>query len=102
MKSHARLHGVPAEAPSRAGGEEGLVGTAAGASGGLAIIHVLDRYKLVRIPADVYQVSYVPFVVLPRDFAIVIGAAVLICFVATLYPSRQASRLDPVQALRYE
>jgi lipoprotein-releasing system permease protein len=51
---------------------------------------------------DVYQVSYVPFVVKPFDFAVVIVSAVVICFLATIYPSRQASRLDPVQALRFE
>ena len=80
----------------------GLVGTAAGAAGGLILSEVADRYKLIRIPADVYQVSYVPFVVQPMDFALVVVSAVVICFLATLYPSRQASRLDPVQALRYE
>ena len=80
----------------------GLVGTAAGATGGVILSEVADRYKLIRIPADVYQVSYVPFVVQPLDFALVVVSAVVICFLATLYPSRQASRLDPVQALRYE
>jgi lipoprotein-releasing system permease protein len=50
----------------------------------------------------VYQVSHVPFKVLPLDFAVVVTAAVVICFVATLYPSRQAAKLDPVQALRFE
>jgi len=80
----------------------GLTGTAVGALGGLGLAHLLDRYRLIRIPADVYQVSYVPFVVQPMDFAAVVGAALVICFLATLYPSRQASRLDPVQALRFE
>ncbi len=80
----------------------GLVGTAVGAAGGLALATVADRYRLIRIPADVYQVSYVPFVVQPLDLTLVILSAVVICFVATLYPSRQAARLDPVQALRYE
>jgi lipoprotein-releasing system permease protein len=79
----------------------GLVGTFVGASGGYAVSYVLDRYKLIRIPMDVYQVSHVPFVVLPFDFALVVLAAVLICFVATIYPSRQASKLDPAEALRY-
>jgi lipoprotein-releasing system permease protein len=50
----------------------------------------------------VYQVSYVPFVLDPVDIAIVIVAAVVVCFVATIYPARQAARLDPAQALRYE
>ena len=80
----------------------GLSGTFIGAALGLALCWVLDTYRLVRIPMDVYQVSYVPFVVEPFDFVMVVVAAVIISFVATIYPSRQASRLDPVQALRFE
>jgi lipoprotein-releasing system permease protein len=79
----------------------GVVGTVTGATAGYVLSTVLDRYKLIRIPMDVYQVSHVPFVVLPLDFAIVVLSAILICFVATLYPSRQASKLDPAEALRY-
>jgi lipoprotein-releasing system permease protein len=81
----------------------GVIGTAIGATGGLTLCYVLDKYRLIQIPMDVYQVSYVPFVVtLWPDLILVLGAAVAICFIATLYPSRQASRLDPVQALRFE
>jgi lipoprotein-releasing system permease protein len=79
----------------------GLIGTAVGAAGGLALIYVLDKYKLIRVPIDVYQISYVPFTLEPLDFLTVVGAAIVICFVATIYPSRQASKLDPAQALRY-
>src|SRR5262249_52813206 len=80
----------------------GLVGTAAGAAAGFGASRVLDHYRLIRIPSDVYQVSYVPFTVLPRDFAVVLIMAILVCFLATIYPSRQAARLDPAEALRYE
>jgi lipoprotein-releasing system permease protein len=80
----------------------GIVGTTVGAGAGYALSFALDRYKLIRVPIDVYQVSHVPFTVLPLDFALVVVAAVLVCFVATIYPSRQAARLDPAQALRYE
>jgi lipoprotein-releasing system permease protein len=80
----------------------GMAGTTVGAALGYTLSTVLDRYKLIRVPMDVYQVSHLPFTVLPRDFAFVVVAAVIVCFLATIYPSRQAARLDPAQALRYE
>jgi len=80
----------------------GIIGTAVGATAGWGVSTVLDRYKLIRVPIDIYQVSHLPFTVLWTDFLIVVGVAVLVCFVATIYPSRQAARLDPAQALRYE
>jgi lipoprotein-releasing system permease protein len=80
----------------------GAVGTTVGASLGYVISYVCDRYKLIRVSTDVYQISYMPFTVLALDFVVVVMAALAICFLATIYPSRQAARLDPAQALRYE
>jgi lipoprotein-releasing system permease protein len=80
----------------------GLLGTFTGAVAGCTLIYLLDHYKLIHVPIDVYQISYVPFVLQPLDFAIVVVAALAICFVATIYPSRQAAKLDPAQALRYQ
>jgi lipoprotein-releasing system permease protein len=80
----------------------GIVGSVAGAAAGYVVSSVADRYRLISLPMDVYQVSYVPFVVQPLDFTLVVLAAILVCFIATIYPSRQAARLDPAQALRYE
>jgi lipoprotein-releasing system permease protein len=80
----------------------GIFGTASGGIAGYLLSFVLDRYKLISIPGDVYQVSHLPFTVVGLDFSLVVAAAVLICFVATIYPSRQAAKLDPAQALRYE
>jgi lipoprotein-releasing system permease protein len=80
----------------------GIVGTAVGGTLAVALCWVLDTYRLVSIPMDVYQVTHVPFTVVPRDFAIVVIGSIVICFLATIYPSRQAARLDPVEALRFE
>ncbi len=80
----------------------GTIGTVVGAIGGTVLSYLLDRYRVITIPSDIYQVSYLPFKLLPTDLAAVVVGAIVVCFLATLYPSRQAARLDPAQALRYE
>lgn len=80
----------------------GLVGTTVGALAGYGVSFVLDHYELIKVPIDVYQISHMPLKVELRDFALVILAAVAVCFFATIYPARQAAKLDPAAALRYE
>lgn len=80
----------------------GVVGTLVGGALSLAICWAANTFKLARIPMDVYQVSYIPFIVRPGDFVLVVLGAIFVSFIATIYPSRQAARLDPVQALRFE
>ncbi len=84
------------------GGIIGAVGTTVGAVGGFVISSVADRYQLIRVPIDVYDIAWIPFTIEPADFLLVVGAALLICLLATIYPARQASRLDPAEALRYQ
>jgi lipoprotein-releasing system permease protein len=80
----------------------GAFGTAAGALLGWGTCQIMDRYRLLRIPEDVYQISYVPFRLLSSDAAVVIAGALLVCFLATIHPARGASKLDPAESLRYE
>jgi len=84
------------------GGIIGVVGTAVGATLGVTISWFLDRHRVISIPEDVYQVAYVPFKLLLSDFTLVVVAAPLICFLATLYPAWRASRLVITEALRFE
>ena len=80
----------------------GVVGTAVGAVAGFVIATVMDRYRVIRMPPDAYQIPYVPFVVEPTDFVVVVVASLVVCLVATIYPSRHAGRVDPAEALRFQ
>jgi lipoprotein-releasing system permease protein len=63
---------------------------------------ILATYQFISLPRDVYYISHLPVKVDGVDFFLIALAAVGISFLATLYPSWQASRLDPAEALRYE
>ncbi len=80
----------------------GAVGTFLGACGGVAACHLLDRFHAIPLSLDVYPLPYVPFITSPGQVAAVSAFALAVSFLATLYPSTRASRLDPVEALRYE
>ena len=80
----------------------GVIGTFAGLFSGLGLCHLLSRYQFINLPADVYYISKLPVLVSVSDVSIVAGAAVVISFLATLYPAWYASRLNPVESFRYE
>lgn len=78
----------------------GTVGTALGLPIGYLICFMLEHFY--RLPNDVYFVSHIPVIIRTSDILAVSFSAIGISFLATLYPSTQAARLDPIQALRYE
>lgn len=80
----------------------GLIGTAMGCVLGVILSWWLDAYRVISLPPEVYFVPYIPFRVQVWDFGLVAGTAVAVSFISTLYPAWKASRLDPVEALRYE
>ncbi len=80
----------------------GVIGTFLGLIVGNLVSYVADTYRLVSLAPDVYSIAYVPFRLSSLDSAIVAIAAILISYLATIYPSRAASQLQPVEALRYE
>jgi lipoprotein-releasing system permease protein len=80
----------------------GWIGTTLGASLGISACRILDTYRVIKLQAEVYSIPYVPFHVRTWDVVLVCSTALLISFLATLYPARSASRLNPVEVLRYE
>lgn len=80
----------------------GAVGTLLGYALGIGIALLLQRYQFIKLPPGVYTLDHLPVLLNWADIALVGGAAMLLCFLATLYPARQAGGLVPAEALRYE
>ncbi len=79
----------------------GAVGTAFGLLGGFTLCSLLKKYKFIHLPPDVYTISTLPVKIESIDVIIITIATMLISLLATLYPSWQASKLNPSEALRY-
>jgi lipoprotein-releasing system permease protein len=80
----------------------GLTGTLLGDALGIGISWFLNTYKIIKLEAEVYSIPYVPFHIRGWDVVLVSATAIAISFLATIYPARNAAKLDPVEVLRYE
>ena len=80
----------------------GLIGTLAGVALGLASCFIGDHFALIRLPADVYSISRVPFHPHARDVILTAVLAFVVSLLATIYPAHAAARVRPAETLRYE
>ncbi|MSR23113.1 MAG: ABC transporter permease [Gemmatimonadetes bacterium] len=80
----------------------GVLGTLLGTGIGLFLSWILDRFHIIDIPPDVYFIDRLPVSVNPLDVLLIVGVSCLISLLATIYPALQASRLQPVEAIRHE
>ena len=80
----------------------GAIGTLAGLGLGLTLAFLIERYRLIPIPPDIYFVDRLPVSLSPWDIVWISGVSFLISLLATVYPARQASGLEPVEAIRHE
>lgn len=80
----------------------GIIGTLLGAAGGVGLVWLLGKYHFITLPGDVYFIDTLPVALDPLDFVLIIVLSVIVAFAATIYPARQASRLEPVEAIRHD
>jgi lipoprotein-releasing system permease protein len=80
----------------------GVVGTLLGVFLGLAICILIQKYRFIELPKDVFLISTVPVRIYFSNFLLVGFASLFVCLIASLYPARQAAKLDPVEIIRYE
>ncbi len=80
----------------------GVIGTTVGVLLGLLSCWLANTFKLIKVPVDIYQITYVPFHIKTTDLLIIIGVSLSISLISTLFPSHRASKVDPVVALKYE
>jgi len=80
----------------------GGIGTILGLLSGFLLCWLLGKYQFISLPGDVYYITTLPVKMRVLDFVIVSLSAFFITILSTLYPSYQASRLRPAEAIRYE
>lgn len=80
----------------------GIVGIITGVMVGAGFCYFANGHQLIKLPAGVYALDYLPFNTTVFDVAIVSAVTIAISFLSTIFPSLSAARLDPVEALRYE
>lgn len=80
----------------------GAIGTLLGVAGGLGLSYLLEKYQFIQLPRDIYYIDRFPVDVQAGDTLVIVAAALLISLLSCIYPAWQASRLNPVDALRYE
>lgn len=79
----------------------GFIGTALGAVLGFILCALLKYYKFIELPGDVYYITTLPVRLEVFDVILIAIASMVISFLSTLYPAQQASKLSPVDAIRY-
>ena len=79
----------------------GTVGTVLGLALGLLISYGLKNFEIFKLPQGVYYVDRLPVMIIPTDICLVALCAFAITVISGLYPAYQVSKLEPLEAIRY-
>jgi lipoprotein-releasing system permease protein len=79
-----------------------VIGTLLGAALGSFLCWLQIKYQIISLDPTVYQFAVMPMVLRWQYVLAVSGFAILISFLSTLYPARQAAKMNPAESLRYE
>jgi lipoprotein-releasing system permease protein len=79
----------------------GSVGISIGVTAGLLVCALLARYQFIELPGDVYFLTTLPVQIKAVDLGAIVLGTSLICVFASLYPAKQAAKMNPVDAIRY-
>jgi len=80
----------------------GVLGTFWGLVGGMGVSFLLKKYQFIKLPSDIYYIDRLPVILQLSDILLIVSAALIITYLATIYPAAKAANLEPVDALRYE
>ncbi|MCL4321464.1 MAG: lipoprotein-releasing ABC transporter permease subunit [Deltaproteobacteria bacterium] len=80
----------------------GLVGTSLGLISGFLIGYLEKTYHIISLPSSVYYITTLPIRMTPSEFIVIGSSALFLSFIATLYPSYKASKIDPAEGVRHE
>ena len=84
------------------GGIIGILGTTFGVALGLGFCALANKFQLIKVPSEIYQMSHVPFNINPFDLIAIIVVSLVISFTATLIPSKKAASVNVVDAIKNE
>jgi lipoprotein-releasing system permease protein len=80
----------------------GILGALIGSFSGYILCEIQRRFEIIKLDSDVYYINTLPIMISVLDAFLVASITTIICILATLYPSYKASKIDPVETLRYE
>ena len=80
----------------------GVVGALLGTAVGYGLLEIQRKFEIIKLSSEVYYINTLPMKADHLDIFLIAALTILLCLLSTIYPSYKASKIDPVETLRYE